>query len=127
MRTSNIVFSRPCCLHHVLLIVVVQFLYLSRSHSQQSAAAGEYYSECSLYLAPSTIPQAGRGIIAGKDYSLHEGIENAVSLTMKSSFAMSTALANYVFGVDDPDYSMMLFGPGALYNSIPLYNVHHFW
>ena len=56
--------------------------------------------ECSLYMAESSIPNSGLGIYAGKDFGIHESIDNAPQVViplidMESDTYDGTVLSDY--------------------------------
>lgn len=75
-------------------------------------------STCELYLAPSTVKGAGRGVFAGRDYSPNDIVERGVSLTLDQRDTSGTILRNYMFGTDDPRYGLMILGAGSLINTM---------
>lgn len=74
---------------------------------------------CSLYIAPSKIPGAGRGIFAGKDFVVDEVLETDPSITVLYEHTSATSLAHYVYGFNEEEYSMVNFGIGCLLNFVP--------
>ena len=83
--------------------------------------------DCSLYLAPSTVPGAGRGIIAGKTFNKGQRIEETITITFKDSDCAGCQLDNYAYVTDDDEYSMIKFGAGSLYNHHSFKNVEYHW
>lgn len=84
-------------------------------------------SVCDMYLAPSTMSGAGRGIIAGKSADAEEQIDSAVSLTIPSAYISDWQLQNYVYASEEEGHSMVLFGVGMLFNHFYPPTVHHYW
>ena len=41
---------------------------------------------CGYYLGPSTIPLAGRGVIAGQAFNEEDVLEEGITLTVRSSY-----------------------------------------
>jgi hypothetical protein len=85
---------------------------------------------CDLYLAPSTLLGSGRGIICGKDFPIDYIVETVPSIIIEKKIVDQSQLANYVYGRHDDHEKMIMFGAGAIYNSLPseaLKNVHHIW
>ena len=63
------------------------------------------------------MPDVGRGIFAGVNYSISDIIEESVSLVFESDTARKGMLFNYVYALEDiPDKSLVSFGVGMLYN-----------
>lgn len=84
--------------------------------------------ECLLYLAPSLLTQAGRGVIAGTELDIDYVIETSPTIVFPQEISSSCQLDNYVFGTEDEEYSMLIFGPGSLYNHASSHqSVQHFW
>ena len=73
-------------------------------------------TSCGMFLVPSTIPGAGRGVVAGKDYVAHEFIEGAPTIAVTNYAADHSQLKNYVFGTNDSQFHVIIFGPGNIYN-----------
>ncbi len=55
--------------HRPRLVIAVLLLHTTTTHAYPPDVP-----ECSLWIAPSTIPGAGLGLFAGKSYALHETI-----------------------------------------------------
>lgn len=84
-------------------------------------------NHCGLYLAPSTVPGAGRGIISGGNYRPGEVVEIASTTAFLAELMLDySQLNNYVYAYDE-DYSMMIFGAGSLYNHNKKSTVKHYW
>jgi hypothetical protein len=93
-----------------------------------------YQNQCDLYLAPSTLLGAGRGIIAGRDFPNDYIVETVPSLSIDGFLVGQSQLINYVFERYHNHESMVVFGSGSIYNSVPvsdeLYlkkDVEHLW
>jgi hypothetical protein len=85
-------------------------------------------SSCQLYLVPSKLPGAGRGIVAGRNFTLNEYIEPTSTLHILLDHTSITCLGDYVFQSELDNYAMMMFGAGVMYNFIPNQaNVIHYW
>lgn len=82
---------------------------------------------CDLYLAPSTVPNLGRGIFAGRNFAKDEILEVSVTLAMRHDDIESTMLNNYVFDTEERGISMVEFGPGSIYNHKLPTNYHRLW
>ena len=92
------------------------------------AAGSAHHSMCGLYLAPSVIPEAGRGVISGRAYDEGHILEDQVpTLKMSTEISGACQLNNYVFSSNDESYSMIIFGPGSLYNHQSLQTIQHYW
>jgi hypothetical protein len=61
-------------------------LYLVVSREDRSGDTG--HSECALYLAPSLIPNSGRGVFAGKSFNKYDTIDrvNSVPIPMEELY-----------------------------------------
>ena len=73
-------------------------------------------TSCDMFMLPSTIPGAGRGIVAGRDFHAHESVEIAPVITITKFASTHSQLANYVFGSGHEDFTVIIFGPGNIYN-----------
>eukprot|EP01041_Mallomonas_annulata_P004474 gene4474-8909_t len=82
---------------------------------------------CDLYLAPSHIPGAGRGIFAGRNYEKDETIDTTSSLTLLRKNGRKWPLNNYVYSSNENKYSMVLFGVPMLFNHHLPKDVDHYW
>jgi hypothetical protein len=105
----------------VLLVVVAVLLvaWTKEIHANDS---------CALFLAPSKVPGAGRGVFAGKNFDANEFLEQDPSITILYHHSSLTSLAHYVYSCDDDNYSMVNFGAGCLFNYVPSrVSVEHFW
>ena len=108
--------------------VLALFAWVAILLSAAAAAADEQdQHECAMYMAPSTIPGAGRGIVAGKDFDEEEVIDSAVSMTIPAHYIGSWQLQNYVYASEEDGHSMVLFGVGMLFNHLLPATVHHYW
>ena len=85
----------------------------------------EVSRECSLYLMPSIIPGAGRGIISGKKMTAGERIDMVSTIRLRDRSSHATQLLNYVFSTDENNYHMIKLGCGSLYNHQQYPNVQH--
>lgn len=87
-----------------------------------------YSVGCDLYLAPSKIKNAGRGIIAGREYKKNEYvIDEAITMIMSYRFSDRTSLSNYVFASDDELYPMLAYGATTLFNHHSNHTVSNIW
>jgi len=91
------------------------------------AEASVRKKECAMWVAPSTVPGAGRGIIAGRAYAAEEVIDVAVSMTVPAHHISHWQLQNYVYASEEAGQSMVLFGVGMLFNHLIPASVHHYW
>ena len=76
---------------------------------------GRNYS-CELYLAPSFIKGAGRGVFAGVDFYKEQAVTIEQSLTMKYDIVKDTQLNFYTYNTEDEINAMALFGASMLFN-----------
>jgi hypothetical protein len=84
-------------------------------------------SECGYFLAPSFIPGAVRGIFAGTNYKNQDLIESTPSVLVPTEQARGVQLFNYVYGSDDEDYSIAVFGAAMLFNHRNPKTTTHYW
>jgi hypothetical protein len=84
---------------------------------------------CSLYLAPSTIPNAGRGVFAGKYYESQYSLLSTPSLTVPNEHLFYTQLGNYVYASEEEGHSLVVFGVAMLFNHKPQgeSTMYHSW
>jgi len=82
---------------------------------------------CGLYLVPSTIPGAGRGVVAGIEFSVGANIESVPTLPVPIRTMDSTQLKNYGFGSGNDDFALIIFGPGNIYNHRKLNTLSRYW
>jgi hypothetical protein len=94
---------------------------------QCKVSASSSVARCSLYLAPSKIPNAGRGVFAGKYFDINDLVDIGPTLLIRSNDCTDTQLEDYVFGSDHEDYSMVAFGPPSLFNSHPNKSLYYNW
>ncbi len=85
------------------------------------------YPTCSLYLAQSNIPNAGRGVFAGKYFDINDLVELGPTLLIRGDDCAGTQLEDYIFGSDHDDYSMVVFGPPSLFNSHNNKSLYYNW
>lgn len=88
---------------------------------------GEYDSQCGMYLIPSTIPGAGRGVVAGVNFSPLDSIEIVSTLSANTNIMDACQLKNYGFSTGYDNYAMIIFGPGNIYNHRDSQNIDRFW
>lgn len=79
-------------------------------------------NECDIYLAPSTVPGAGRGLFAGRDFKTNEVIDRCPSLSFQQIPIESTQLNNYVYGTEHDSYALASFGT-AMVSQEPQNNI----
>eukprot|EP00602_Paraphysomonas_sp_CaronLab_P005770 CAMPEP_0185033988 /NCGR_PEP_ID=MMETSP1103-20130426/23456_1 /TAXON_ID=36769 /ORGANISM="Paraphysomonas bandaiensis, Strain Caron Lab Isolate" /LENGTH=428 /DNA_ID=CAMNT_0027570461 /DNA_START=21 /DNA_END=1304 /DNA_ORIENTATION=- len=84
-------------------------------------------NDCTLYVAPSFIPGAVRGIIAGVDFNIDDTIQESTSILIRTDHIRHWQLFNYVFSAEDEDYSMALFGGAMLFNHRDPATIEHVW
>jgi hypothetical protein len=80
-----------------------------------------------MYLVPSRIPNAGRGVVAGISFNKEDFIEQSATLPVPKRTSYATQLMHYVYGSDHEDYSMVILGPSSLYNHHVSRNVQYTW
>ena len=84
-------------------------------------------SKCGLYLIPSTIQNAGRGIAAGISYESEFEIESNPTLPIPKTLTRQTQLTHYVYGTGNDRYDMMMIGPASIYNHHEQRTVYYTW
>lgn len=82
--------------------------------------------ECGMYLIPSTLPGAGRGVVAGTNFHAHESIEIVPTITINMRTMEACQLKNYGFGSGFDDHALIIFGPGNIYNHRDPYTMGRF-
>ena len=90
-------------------------------------AEGESSDDCGYYMAPSFIPGAARGIFAGKNYKENDLVEYTPSLLVTNDHIRDFQLFNYVYGANDDEYSIAVFGAAMLFNHRNPKSVTHYW
>ena len=105
------------------MIVIVLLLQIEIVFNIIVLASGE----CGMYLAPSKIPNAGRGIIAGSNFLDMQVIEEGPTLPIKSHIVHASQLYHYVYDTGNDGYDMVIFGPSSLYNHHSNRTVHYYW
>jgi hypothetical protein len=80
-----------------------------------------------MYLVPSRIPNAGRGVVAGTFFMKEDFIEECVTLQVPKPTTYATQLMHYVYGSNHDDYSMVMFGPSSLFNHHANRTVYYTW
>ena len=70
------------------------------------------------YVAPTSIPGAGYGIFAGRDYQQGDTVETCIFLEVELTHPFPKTLQNYVFGnhQQNSDKVLMMLGNGPLFN-----------
>ena len=71
---------------------------------------------CEYYLAPSLIPGAGRGIIAGISFLNQSTIEFGPATSFPFEKIRNTQLNNYVYGAELESYSIAVMGASMIFN-----------
>lgn len=84
-------------------------------------------SNCLLFLAPSTIPEAGRGLFAGSHIAGNLTFMEDLSLLLTSAHGYMGGLRSYVVPVPDTDHVTLHFGPGNFINSASHGQTHYGW
>ena len=72
--------------------------------------------DCLMYLAPSRIPNGGRGIIAGVVIGNEEVVDVAPSIPVLNSLLGDSQLHHYVFDSWEQGISMVVLGPTMIFN-----------
>ncbi len=73
---------------------------------------------CSLHMSISTIPNAGRGIFAGRDFKGPlEVIDRDPTLVVYYRDCHDNQMEDYLFLTEDPEYTILAFGSAVIYNS----------
>lgn len=116
MRSSKLFF----------ISIVNAFISL-RLNGEKAELINEHENKCDVYLAPSLIPGAGRGIFAGKSYAQGDFFDKVSSITILRKNGVRWPLHNYVYGSNDNKYSMALFGTAMMFNHGDSKNVDHYW
>ncbi len=113
--------------HFVVTLMMSMLLFAF--HVYALGDAGWDYTECRMYMAPSTVPGAGRGIFAAVPMISGQLLEYSPTLTIAHSVSGFWALNNYVYGSNIEKRSLAIFGSAMLYNhqSELHMNSHHFW
>lgn len=105
----------------MLFIICIYFIF------SPFVSCNKDLDSCDIYMAPSLIPGAGRGIIAGKDFNINEVVEIEPTIMIPDEVVKSTQLNNYVFGSNDPNFHLINFGYGVLYNHRDPKTMQHSW
>jgi hypothetical protein len=80
-----------------------------------------------MYLSPSKVPNAGRGIFAGRQISKEALLEDCVSLQVPRETSVGSQFVNYVYGTTSDLYDMIIIGPSSIYNHHDDRNVYYTW
>jgi hypothetical protein len=83
--------------------------------------------ECAMYLSPSKVPNAGRGIFAGRQIAKEALLEDCISLQVPRETSLGTQFINYVYGTSSDLYDMIIIGPSSIYNHHNDRNVYYTW
>ena len=84
--------------------------------------------ECSLYLGPTVIPGAGRGVIVGQSMVNLSLIEFDPSLTIpRTNEVKNWPLFNYVYGANEENESLVVFGVSMMFNHFHTPNIARWW
>ena len=73
-------------------------------------------AECGLYLMPSSNPEHGRGLVAGKFIMEEQQVDRSVTVAVRSEDITGTQLNNYVFGTEENGIAVAELGLDMLYN-----------
>jgi len=107
---------------------VMSFVLTFQSPVARSTNSIDNY-ECDMFMAPSIMPGAGRGIFTAKDLTPHDQFDDAPTVSVPNEQTEHWSLHDYVYGSELPDRSLVIFGPAMLYNhqSADYKNVVHRW
>lgn len=81
---------------------------------------------CALYLAPSLIPNSGRGVFAGESFKDFAAIDRVNTVSMPLENFYDQQLFNYAYGDDDDSRIIVMFGTGMIYNHRQPHTVQHY-
>lgn len=83
---------------YVLVIVAIGAGFLSVSTLPKYPFSSHHEDECELFLAPSLIPNSGRGVFAGKSFDTGATIDksNSVSIPMEPLLYHQVGLNEYL-------------------------------
>jgi len=110
-------------------VVANASLYLESPilYSGRTNTSSPSVQQCGLYLVPSTIPGAGRGVVAGTEFQAGENIELIPTLAISMETMEASQLKNYGFGSGHDDFALIIFGPGNIYNHRDLHTLQRYW
>eukprot|EP01031_Cornospumella_fuschlensis_P038293 gene38293-46533_t len=97
--------QNPVC--YLWLFLAAAFVAVSEATSQAS---------CDLYLGPSTIPEAGRGVFAGVSHPNTSTLAYSRAIPVLRNHTSQCQLDNYVFDTGFDDFCMVVIGLGSLFN-----------
>jgi hypothetical protein len=83
--------------------------------------------ECSLYLAPSLLRNAGYGVFTGHAYDENITIEKGPAVLFGEDLFSNTQLENYLYSSHDARYAVAVFGAGMMFNHLEEPNLNHDW
>lgn len=90
-------------------------------------ASSHTNGQCKLYLAPSKIPDAGKGVFSGVKAKQEDYLESTPNVIVRTDHIRSLQLFNYVYSAEDDDFSMASFGASMLYNHKNPKDIDHYW
>lgn len=117
--------SREMTIIKATLALLTVLFIVAAEECQQTG----YYCPCKLYLAPSRALGFGRGVIAGKDFSVDELVDRAPTIVIANEVTDDLMLHNYIYCSEDDLFGMITFGPAVIFNHKPSdeKDVQHRW
>eukprot|EP01039_Chlorochromonas_danica_P011088 gene11088-12351_t len=94
---------------------------------EESESTPQQLLFCEVYLAPSLIPDAGRGVFAGRSLPRKTVLDHSVNIPVLDRDIADSQLDNYVFSTGIEGYSMLALGLGSLFNHNDTETVVHNW
>ncbi|RYH08847.1 SET domain-containing protein-lysine N-methyltransferase [archaeon] len=95
------------------LLATIAVIVVWSVDSTSSAASAH---ECHLYLGPSSILNAGRGVFAGANLSNSTILAESRAIPVLRNHTTQCQLDNYVFDTGFDDFCMIIIGLGSLFN-----------
>lgn len=86
----------------------------------------QFEDTCSIYIADSKIPNAGRGIFAGKAFKKNETVAVSPTFFIKYIQIYESVLQDYIFASYHDDFGLIMLGMGSLFNHNDNNSVEHF-
>jgi hypothetical protein len=87
----------------------------------------EKVAECGLYLMPSSNPEHGRGLVAGKFIVEEQQVDRSVTVAIRTEDITATQLNNYVFGTEEDGIAIAELGLDMLYNHKEISFMKRMW
>jgi hypothetical protein len=81
---------------------------------------------CDLYLSQSTIPNAGRGVFAGRDFQMNDTVDISPTIYIQYEQIYKSILQDYIFASDHNDFGLLMIGMGSLFNHADNNSLEHF-